>query len=152
MNFFHNSKRTPGASQVAQVVKNPPASTGDVREASLIPGLARSPGGGHGNPLQYSCLENPRDRGAWRATVHRVAESDVTMQPNDNKYCKSTVLQYPSNQSISRKILKGRKQEKNTRIISNSLRLFFKFIQHWTLLMKCNFTKTLVRQRWVFFF
>ena len=49
--------------------------TGDVR---LIPGLGRSPGGGHGNPLQYSCLENPKDRGARQATVHRVAESDMT--------------------------------------------------------------------------
>ena len=43
-----------------------------------IPGSGRSPGGGHGNPLQHSCLENPMDRGVWRATVHRVAESDTT--------------------------------------------------------------------------
>ena len=57
------------------VVKNPPANAGD--EGS-IPGLGRSPGGGNVNPLQYSCLENPMDRGAWRATVHRVAESDTT--------------------------------------------------------------------------
>ena len=48
---------------------------GNVRDSGLIPGLGRSPGGGHGNPLQYSCLENPMDRGAWRATVHRVAKS-----------------------------------------------------------------------------
>ena len=54
------------------VVKNPPA---NVRDAGLIPRSGRSPGGGHGNPLQYSCLENPMDRGAWRATVHRVAKS-----------------------------------------------------------------------------
>ena len=54
-----------GASQVALVVKNPPANAGDVRNADLIPGLERSPGGGHGNPLQYSCLENRMDRGAW---------------------------------------------------------------------------------------
>ena len=60
------------------MVKNPPASVGDVRSAGLIPELGRSPGGGHGNPLWYSCLENPMDRGAWRATVHRVAEPDVT--------------------------------------------------------------------------
>ena len=44
----------------------------------MIPGLGRSPGGGHGNPLQYSCLENPMDRGAWRATVHRVTKLDTT--------------------------------------------------------------------------
>jgi len=54
-------------------VKNPPANAGDVRDLSLIPGSEDSPGGGHGNPLQYSCLENPMDRGPWQATVHRVA-------------------------------------------------------------------------------
>ena len=58
------------ASQVALVVKNPPAKAGDARDAGSIPGLGRSPGGEHGNPLQCSCLENPRDRGAWQATVH----------------------------------------------------------------------------------
>ena len=60
---------------MALVVKNPPAHSGDITDPGLIPGLGRSPGGGHGNPLQYSCLENPMDRGAWRATVHRVAKS-----------------------------------------------------------------------------
>ena len=57
------------------MVKNPLANAGDRRDVGLIPGLGRSPGGGHGNPLQYSCLENPMDRGAWRATVHGVAQS-----------------------------------------------------------------------------
>ena len=56
------------------MVKNPPANPGDV---GSIPVLGRSPGGGHGNPLQCSCLENPMDRGAWRATVHGVAESQI---------------------------------------------------------------------------
>ena len=64
-----------GASQVALPVKNPPADGGEVRETGLIPGLARSPGGGHGNPLQYSCPENPMDRGAGWATVHGVSKS-----------------------------------------------------------------------------
>ena len=50
---------------------------GDVRDACLILGLGRSPGGGHGNPLQYSCLENPMDRGAWQAAVQRVAKSQT---------------------------------------------------------------------------
>ena len=59
------------------MVKNMPASAGDIRDVGLIPGLGRSPGGGHGNPFQYSCLENPLDRGAWQATIHRVAESDM---------------------------------------------------------------------------
>ena len=57
------------------VVKNPPANAGDPKDAGSIPALGRSPGGGHGNPLQYSCLENPMDGGAWWATVHRVTKS-----------------------------------------------------------------------------
>ena len=57
------------------VVKNPPANAGDT---GSIPGLGRSPGEGNGNPLQYSCLENPMDRGAWWAPVNRVAELDTT--------------------------------------------------------------------------
>ena len=52
------------ASQVALVLKNPSATAGDIRDVGLIPGYGRSPGGGHSNPLQYSCLENPMDRGA----------------------------------------------------------------------------------------
>ena len=63
------------ASQVVLVVKNPPASGGDVRDVGSIPGSGRSPGGGHGNQLQYSCLENPMNRGAWWATVHWVTKS-----------------------------------------------------------------------------
>ena len=54
------------------VVKNSPANAGDMRGTALIPGSGRSPGGGHSNPLQYSCLENLMDRGAWQATVHIV--------------------------------------------------------------------------------
>ena len=57
------------------LVKNLPANAGGVRDAGSIPGLGRSPGGGPGNPLQYSCLENPQDRGAWWAIVHGVANS-----------------------------------------------------------------------------
>ena len=62
------------------MVKNPPASARDARDLGLIPGLGRSPGDGNGNPLQYSCLENPMDRGARQAAVHGVAESDTTEQ------------------------------------------------------------------------
>ena len=64
-----------GASQVVVVVKNLPASAGDIRDLGLIPGLGRSPGGGNGNPLQYSCLENPMDRGAWWVTLDRVTKN-----------------------------------------------------------------------------
>ena len=59
------------------VVKNPPANAGGTRDIGSIPGSGRSPGGGHGNPLQYSCLENSMDRGAWRATVHGVTKSQT---------------------------------------------------------------------------
>ena len=60
--------------------KEPSAKAGDIRNAALIPGLGRSPGGGHGNPLQYSCLENPMDREAWRGAVHRVAKSQTWLK------------------------------------------------------------------------
>ena len=58
------------------MVKNPPAKAGDVRDVRSIPRSERSPGGGHGNTLHYSYLENPMDRGAWRAAVHGISESD----------------------------------------------------------------------------
>ena len=57
------------------VVRHPPANAGDTRDSGLIPGSGRFPGGGHGNSLQYSCLENPMDRGAWWATGHEIAYS-----------------------------------------------------------------------------
>ena len=66
------------ASQLALLEKNLPASAGDIRDVGSIPGLGRYPEGGHGNPLRYSCLENPIDRGAWQATVHSITESDTT--------------------------------------------------------------------------
>ena len=68
-----------GASQVVLVVKNLPASTRDISDVGFIPGSGKSPGGGHSNPFQYSCLENPMDRGTWRAispSSHK--ESDIT--------------------------------------------------------------------------
>ena len=58
-----------------------PANARNAGDTDLIPGSGRSPGGGHGNPLQYSCLENPMDRGAWLATVHRVAKSQTQLKP-----------------------------------------------------------------------
>ena len=65
-------KNTTWASQLALVIKNPPANAGDWRDVGLIPESGRSSGEGHGNPVQDSCLENPMDRGTWRATVCRV--------------------------------------------------------------------------------
>ena len=64
-----------GASQVVLVVKTLPANAGDIRDTGSSPGLGRSPGGGHGNSLQHSCLENPMERGAWQSIVHRVPKS-----------------------------------------------------------------------------
>ena len=58
------------------MVKNPPANTGPAGDTGLIPGSGRSPGGGNGHPLQYSCQDNPMDRGAWQAAVHGVEELD----------------------------------------------------------------------------
>ena len=66
--------------QVALVAKNLPADAGDIRDADSIPGSRRSPGGGYDNPLQYSCLENHMDRGAWQATVYRVAKSQTSLK------------------------------------------------------------------------
>ena len=69
------SSSTYKASQAALMVKNPPANRGDIGDASSNPGWGRFPGGGYGNPLQYSCLDNPTDRETWWATVHRVTKS-----------------------------------------------------------------------------
>ena len=65
---------------MASVVKNPPTNAGDIRDVALIPGLERCPGGGHGNPLQYSYLENPMVREAWQVTIHRVAKSQTRLK------------------------------------------------------------------------
>ena len=67
-----------GFSQVVLVIRNPPANTGNAKDSGSIPESERSPGERNGNPSQYSCLENSMDRGAWRATVHGVTESDTT--------------------------------------------------------------------------
>ena len=107
---------TYGASQVVLVVKKPPTNEGDARDVGSVPGSGRSPGGGHGNPhhgnpLWHSCLENPMDRGAWQAIVHRVTEHwtqltwqhasihvytqliHFAVQQKRTQHCKATVLQ-----------------------------------------------------------
>ena len=68
------------ASQVARVVKNLPANAGDIRDSGSIPGWGRSPEEGNGNPLRYSCLENPRDGGAWWAAVYGVTQSRTRLK------------------------------------------------------------------------
>ena len=77
--------------------KNPPANAGDIKDTGLILGLGRSPREGNGNPRQYSCLGNPKDRGAWQATVHGVAKSptqlsDFTFTFFHKTYCKTTTF------------------------------------------------------------
>ena len=62
---------------MALVIKNPPADAEDMRDSGSMSGSGRSPGGGNGNPVQYSCLENPMDRGAWWATVHGVPKNQT---------------------------------------------------------------------------
>ena len=85
--FFSSSQLAPilvtpkiGTSLMALVVKNPPANAGDIKDLGSIPGSGRSPGGRNGNPLKYSCLENTMDRGAWGASVHRVAKSQTQLK------------------------------------------------------------------------
>ena len=73
------------------MVKNLPANAGDLRDVGSTPGLGRSPGGGHGNPLQYFCLENPTDRGAWRATAHRVSKSRTQLRQLSTRVLVATV-------------------------------------------------------------
>ena len=79
---FRGNKKLPKivlASQVALVVKNLPASAGDERDMGSVPGLGRSPTGGHDNPLHYSCLENSVNREVWPATVHGIAKSQTLL-------------------------------------------------------------------------
>ena len=82
----------------AQVVRKPPANAGDLRDVGLIPGLGRSPGEGNDNPLQYPCLENPMDRGAWQAPAHRVAKSQTALKQFNMHTCTHTD---ESNQIVS---------------------------------------------------
>ena len=85
---------------VALVVKNPAATAGDLRDPGSIPGSRRSPGGGHGNPVQCSCLENPMDRGAWWATAHGVAESERT-EATEHSYMRASLLDFETRLSMS---------------------------------------------------
>ena len=71
------AQRLAESSQIALVVKNLPVNAGDIRDAGSIPGSRRFPGEGHGNPFQYSCLENSMDRGAWQAEVHSITHSQT---------------------------------------------------------------------------
>ena len=90
------------ASQVVLAVKNPLTNEGDIKDVGSIPGLGRSPGGGHGNPLQYSCLENPTDRGAWSATVHGVTKSPTRLK-RLSIHIRTTWLFHPPPSQVSKR-------------------------------------------------
>ena len=77
---FGEGKVRAWACKVALVVKNPPANAGDIRDVGSIPGLGRYLAEGHGNPLHYSCLEDPVDRGVWWARVHRAAKGRTRLK------------------------------------------------------------------------
>ena len=87
-------RTVPWDSLTAQQVKKSAFSAGDTGDASLMSQSVRSPGGGNGNPPQYSCLENPMDRGAWRATVHRVAESVTTEHSATPQNCALVLMRH----------------------------------------------------------
>ena len=98
MFFLHAFWVTPSASEDFPRGSDSKESACNAGDQGSIPGLGRSPGGGHGNPLQYSCLENPMDRGAWWATVHRVTRSQTQLKQRSNSKClwtASTVLMPP---------------------------------------------------------
>ena len=82
------------ASQVVLVIKNLPANAGDIRDVGSVPGLERSSWGGHGNPIQYSCLENPMGRGTWWATVHGVAKSRIQLKRFSNNTLQEEINQW----------------------------------------------------------
>ena len=85
------------------VIKNPPASAGDARDAGSNPESGRSPGIGNGNPLQYSCLENPVDRGAWWATAHEVTKSQSQLSNGAHRYPETSRTAYSNNNVLLQK-------------------------------------------------
>ena len=89
---FLVAHRLSGASQVVLVVKNLPASAGDLKDAGSTPRSGRSAGGEHSNPLQYSCLENPMDRGAWWTTVHRVTQAQTQLKRLSRHACTDSLV------------------------------------------------------------
>ena len=90
------------------MLKNPPVNTGDARDVGLIIGLEKSPGVGKGNPFQYSCLENPMDRGAWRAVVHGVAKSQTRLSDSAGLIFKKRHRNLELSPQLDRKAWAGR--------------------------------------------
>ena len=106
------------------MVKKPLANAGDIRDTGSVPELGRSPGEGHSGPLQYSCLENPMDRGAWRATVHGVAESQTGL----SEFAHTLAIQAPGLVCTDRWCVSGQVTEslKASVFLSIKHRCYFK--------------------------
>ena len=105
--------QTHGASQVVVMVKNLTANAGDIRDAGSIPALGRPPGGGHGNPFNYSWLENSMDRGAWWAIVHKVAKSQTKLKPLSMHTCDKLTAKRILNMESWKSFLYNQEQDKD---------------------------------------
>ena len=102
------------------VIKNPPATAGDARDTGSIPGSGRSPGGGHGNPVKYSCLENPIDKGVWWVTVHGITKSRTQLKACTQTHTDLNIVQAPFfkfSEQISIKILSSNQLYSNEKIL-----------------------------------
>ena len=115
------------ASQVVLVVKNSPVNAGDIREAGSIPGLGRFPGGGHGNPLQYSCLKNPMDRGAWWAYGVAKSQTELKQQHRSLKCALTSLAPRREPRFAKKQTQKRLKSLSHFRQCSFFFRLFFFF-------------------------
>ena len=122
----HDWSNLPAA---AAAVKNPPANAEDIRDAGSIPGLGRSPGGGHGNPLRYSCLENHMDRGAWQAAVHRAAKNGTWLKQLTTQ-AHTCFITYLSIHSSFCALINPSPFSMNFKICVKLLCPFFQMLQH----------------------
>ena len=129
------------ASHMALVIKNPPASAGDVRDMGSFPGLGRSPGEGHGSPLQYSCLENIRDRGGWQVTVHIVTNSWAQLKQL-NTHTQFLMLESSVNHTTEFLFLIGSWSITESKILCYFLTLFFLLLFLFFLGWSCWYTST----------
>ena len=126
---------------MALVIKNPPANAGDVRDMGSFPGLRRSPGEGHGNPLQYSCLESIRDRGGWQVTVHIVANSCAQLKQL-NTHTQFLMLESSVNHTTEFLFLIGFWSITESKILCYFLTLFFLLLFLFFLGWSCWYTST----------
>ena len=120
------------------VVKTPPAKEGDLRDSGLIPGSGRSPGEGKGNPLQYSCLENPMDWGAWWATIHGIAKSRTLL----SDFCVFCVCDMKDPLEKERVMVQKHGNSQSSKALEKGRRQWKLVFQDWTCLSKRRY------QRW----